>query len=193
MRNTANDFTPAKVEKKTQDESGKKNDRHEIVLARQVRNVELFKLALLGPGQMFGDDDIFFDRPYNSTIICRSTVGVVIQMNGPELLKKMRGNEECWKIFQSYIQNKEMLKRQRLNKLDHVFHKEPISQGGTLASTTSAENSSNTVKKIQFPNLNQSVRNNTTINNTVLINQTILSGGDQHSSRERTQSPIDNS
>jgi hypothetical protein len=34
MRNTANDFNPAKVEKKGQDESAKKNDRHEIVLAR---------------------------------------------------------------------------------------------------------------------------------------------------------------
>ena len=47
-------------------------------------------------------------------------------MNGPELLKKMRGNEDCWKIFLSYIQQKESVKRKRLNKLDYVFHKEPL-------------------------------------------------------------------
>ena len=47
-------------------------------------------------------------------------------MNGPELLKKMRGNQDCWKIFLSYIFQKESVKRKRLNKLDYVFHKEPL-------------------------------------------------------------------
>lgn len=70
-----------------------------MVIARQQRNVETFKLALLGPGQIFGDEDILAERPYTSTIICRSNNGVVIQMNGPELLKKMRANDDCWRIF----------------------------------------------------------------------------------------------
>jgi CRP-like cAMP-binding protein len=64
-----------------------------------LRNVQSFKLALLGPGQLFGDDDVLFDRPHTSTIICRSAGGVLIQMNGIELLKKMKSNEECWNIF----------------------------------------------------------------------------------------------
>lgn len=36
------------------------------------RNIENFKIALLGPGQMFGDDDVLHERPYTSTVICRS-------------------------------------------------------------------------------------------------------------------------
>lgn len=109
-----------------QAELEKKKEKGEIIISRLQRNVEIFKLALLGQGQIFGDDDIFFNRPYSSTVICRSNTGVVIQINGPELLKKMRGNEDCWRIFLQYIQNKENVKRQRLNKLDYVFHKEPL-------------------------------------------------------------------
>ncbi len=100
MRHTGTDFAqrPEKT-KPEESHSLKKDGKPEILLAKQVRNVELFKLALLGPGQLFGDDDVFFDRPYSSTLICRSTEGLVIQMNGPELLKKMRSNDECWRIF----------------------------------------------------------------------------------------------
>jgi len=47
-------------------------------------------------------------------------------MNGLELLKKMRSNEECWRIFQQYVSNKEETVRARLEKLDHVFHKEKV-------------------------------------------------------------------
>lgn len=103
---------------------------HDVVLEKKQRNVETFKLCLLGPGQLFGDDDVLFNRPYNSTIICRSNIGVVIQMNGMELLKKMRSNDECWRIFQYYIKNKEDTVRSRLFKLDHVFHKEKVKAEG---------------------------------------------------------------
>lgn len=47
-------------------------------------------------------------------------------MNGLELLKKMRTNEECWRLFQNYIRNKEITMRLRLNKLDYVYHKEHV-------------------------------------------------------------------
>lgn len=47
-------------------------------------------------------------------------------MNGLELLKKMKSNDECWRIFQNYISIKEDTVKVRLNKLDHVFHKEKV-------------------------------------------------------------------
>jgi glycine/serine hydroxymethyltransferase len=47
-------------------------------------------------------------------------------MNGPELLKKMKGNDECWRIFQAYIQNKEQMMGSRLHKMDYVYHKQPV-------------------------------------------------------------------
>ena len=47
-------------------------------------------------------------------------------MNGVELLKKMKSNEECWNIFQNYIINKEQIMGSRLYKIDYVYHKEPV-------------------------------------------------------------------
>mmetsp|Transcript_37933 Transcript_37933/g.37443 ORF Transcript_37933/g.37443 Transcript_37933/m.37443 type:complete len:156 (+) Transcript_37933:146-613(+) len=34
-----------------------------------------YQIALLCKGQMFGDQDTFFERPYTSTVICRSNDG----------------------------------------------------------------------------------------------------------------------
>jgi len=97
-----------------------------VIIDRQVRSVETFKLALMGPGQMFGDDDLLFNRPYSSSVVCRSSGGTLLKINGAELLKKMRANEECWRLFQDYIKHKEATFRLRLSKIDHVFHKEPV-------------------------------------------------------------------
>lgn len=59
-------------------------------------------------------------------MVCRSSGGTLIKVNGAELLKKMRANDDCWRLFQDYIKQKEATCRLRLNKIDHVFHKEPV-------------------------------------------------------------------
>jgi CRP-like cAMP-binding protein len=75
------------------------NSSGKVKIAKMARTIQTFKLAILGPGQLFGDDDVLFDRPHSSTIICRSSSGVLISINGIELIKKMKSNEECWRIF----------------------------------------------------------------------------------------------
>ena len=49
----------------------------QIQMASRQKNIETFKIALLGAGQMFGEDDVIFERPYTSSIICRSNLGGV--------------------------------------------------------------------------------------------------------------------
>ena len=39
-----------------------------------------YRLALLSRGQMFGDQDVFFDRPYQATVTCRSNDGELYQI-----------------------------------------------------------------------------------------------------------------
>lgn len=68
-------------------------------MASRQRNTETFKLMILGIGQMFGDDDLVFERPHSSTVICRSNIGAVYCMRGNEFFKKLRANEDCWKII----------------------------------------------------------------------------------------------
>lgn len=59
-------------------------------------------------------------------------------MNGPELLKKMKANDDCWQIFQAYIANKEKTTRMRLHKIDYVYHKEQVKIEATLAEANNA-------------------------------------------------------
>jgi hypothetical protein len=60
-------------------------------------------------------------------------------MNGLELLKKMRSNDECWRIFTNYVQNKEESAHSRLTKLDHVFHKEKVPGANSSPPTKGAQ------------------------------------------------------
>ena len=79
---------------------------------------------LLGNGQMFGDDDLVFERPYSSTLICRSNVGVVFCMRACEFFKKLRGNDDCWKLILKQVEVKEKETIARMRKLDRIFHEE---------------------------------------------------------------------
>jgi len=64
-----------------------------------VRGGEYFKLALLGPGQMFGEDDVIFERRYTSSVFCRSNTGVLFCMKNAEFFRKLKSNEDCWKTI----------------------------------------------------------------------------------------------
>lgn len=75
---------------------------------------------------MFGEDDVVHERPYSVTMVCRSNVGVVFCMKAPEFFRKLKAHDECWKIILNQVNIKEMLMARRMNKLDYVFHKEPI-------------------------------------------------------------------
>jgi len=48
---------------------------------------------------MFGEDDVIFERPYSSTMICRSNFGVLFCMKSAEFYRKLKSNDESWKII----------------------------------------------------------------------------------------------
>lgn len=50
---------------------------------------------------MFGEDDVVLSRPYSSTITCRSNQGVIFCMKDQEFFRKIKVNDECWKIITS--------------------------------------------------------------------------------------------
>jgi hypothetical protein len=75
---------------------------------------------------MFGDDDVVQERPYTSTVVCRSNQGTVFCIKSHEFFRKLRSNEECWKIILNQVRNKEKQIGRRMNKLDYVFHKEAV-------------------------------------------------------------------
>eukprot|EP00347_Sterkiella_histriomuscorum_P023290 403335214 len=109
---------------KSKDKQFKSGYNTQIQLASRQRNVETFKIAILGPGQMFGEDDVIHERQYTSTIICRSNVGQVFAMKAQEFFRKLKPNEECWRVILGQVQLKDHQMKNRMSKIDYVFHKE---------------------------------------------------------------------
>ena len=35
-------------------------------------HIETFTMSLIGPGQMFGEEDAYGERPYTTSVICKS-------------------------------------------------------------------------------------------------------------------------
>jgi hypothetical protein len=48
---------------------------------------------------MFGEDDVIFERNYTTSIICRSNLGQVFAIKVQEFFRKLKANDECWKII----------------------------------------------------------------------------------------------
>eukprot|EP00347_Sterkiella_histriomuscorum_P019194 403342576 len=122
-----------KSNEKDKDKNGRDNSQQKakksiqssnIQLASRLRNTETFKILLLGPGQMFGEDDVVHERPYTQTIICRSNTGIVFAMKSQEFFRKLKPNEDCWKIILTQVLSKDKQMRMRMNKIDDVFHRD---------------------------------------------------------------------
>ena len=84
---------------------------------------------------MFGEDDLIHEREYTTTVICRSNVGQVFAIKASEFLRRLKSNEECWKVILQQVQLKDQMMKNRLSKIDYVFHKEvhkigPEGKGG---------------------------------------------------------------
>jgi len=44
-------------------------------LSNNIEYNQNYQVAILSKGQMFGDQDAFFERPYSTTVICKSNDG----------------------------------------------------------------------------------------------------------------------
>ena len=62
-----------------------------------------YRIALLCKGQMFGDQDAFYEKPYQSTVICRSNDGELYRITR-ENFQKLKNIGDCWqKITSKYV------------------------------------------------------------------------------------------
>jgi len=96
-----------------------------VQMASRLRNTETYKIMLLGVGQMFGEDDVIHERPHSQTVICRSNQGVVFCMKTLEFFRKLKANEECWKIILHQVYQKDLQMHHRMSKIERVFHRDP--------------------------------------------------------------------
>lgn len=101
-------------------------------LANNSEYSETYRIALLSRGQMFGDQDAFHGRPYQSTVICRSNDGELYQITR-ENFQKLKNHGDCWqKITSKYVTQEHLhyrlLKNQQKFKASVMKSKKPKSQ-----------------------------------------------------------------
>ena len=68
---------------------------------------ENLKLTLLGAGQMFGEEDVIRERPYTTSVTCKSNTGSVFCWKSTEFFRRMKSNEESWKYVKRQSRAKE--------------------------------------------------------------------------------------
>lgn len=78
------------------------------VLSNSSEHTNQYRIALLSKGQMFGDQDAFYERPYQATVIWRSNDGELYRISR-ENFQKLKNHGDCWaKITSKYV-NQEYL------------------------------------------------------------------------------------
>ena len=57
------------------------------------------KIAIIGTGKVFGEDDIVLKRPYSNTLRCLERDSEAYIMPKDDFIRLFRGNENAWKIM----------------------------------------------------------------------------------------------
>ena len=56
---------------------------------------------------MIGEEDVLTQRPYSTTITCKSNTGELLSMRSSEFFKKLKPNLDCWKVIVLTAMSKE--------------------------------------------------------------------------------------
>ena len=67
------------------------------------------KLAVVGFGQVIGDDDIIAERPYNSTITCIKNDSFMYLMPRADYIRLLKRSGDCWNMALNISKQKEFI------------------------------------------------------------------------------------
>ena len=71
------------------------------------------KIALMGSGQVFGEDDVIMDRPYQSSLICSENDSEAYSMPRSEFFRTFKQNVDNWRRLTELAQRKQQYYLQR--------------------------------------------------------------------------------
>jgi CRP-like cAMP-binding protein len=61
--------------------------------------IKTFRVCLLGQGQMFGEEDVVQEQPYQCTVRCISASADVFCIKNEEFIRKLKPNKESWRVI----------------------------------------------------------------------------------------------
>ena len=82
--------------------------------------LQKIKLALLGPGQVFGEDDMIAERNYSSSLVCNANGSQLYAMSKSEFFRIFKSNAEAWKLMFKIAKKKELEQMKRCSNFLNV-------------------------------------------------------------------------
>ena len=65
------------------------------------------KIALLGQGQLHGEDDAISERPYQSSLICNKSGSEIFMMTKADFLRTFQLSQDSWRKAVKHAKLKE--------------------------------------------------------------------------------------
>lgn len=65
------------------------------------------KLSLLGPGQVFGCEDLINGRDYTGSLVCAANNSEIFELNKKEVFSFLKSNSECWSVLNKQCRQRE--------------------------------------------------------------------------------------
>lgn len=76
----------------------KKTSLYEDEGKKETKPPQQHKIAFVGPGQLLGEEDVLsHNRPYTTSLTCKSNHAELFCIKADEFLRKMKSNSESWK------------------------------------------------------------------------------------------------
>jgi len=85
---------------------------------RRVRRSQLAGVAILGVGQVMGEEDA--GRLHATTVVCKSSMSEVYRIRAREFIPRMQRNEHSWAVLQALSRAKEQAFRDKAERLRRI-------------------------------------------------------------------------
>ena len=77
----------------------------------------MFQVAVIGSGQMIGEEDVISEREYTCTVVCKSNSGELLSIEREEFVNKMGSHPDSWKIIVDMACAKELALQERTRNI----------------------------------------------------------------------------
>ena len=77
-------------------------------------------MALLGTGQVIGEEDAMQPRAHTTTVVCKSSHSEVYRFRARDFLARMQRNEHSWAVLQALSRAKQQAFRDKAERLRRI-------------------------------------------------------------------------
>lgn len=78
-------------------------------------------IAIIGPGQVFGEDDLIRGRPCSTNVICKSAESEVLKIKACDFERRISQNEDSWRIVKAMALSKDVAIQYKFQRMRTIL------------------------------------------------------------------------